>query len=134
MLSYEKRLLFQQLCGALLPAWEKLPDGASLSLENDPIDRALNLRPELQTSLESVLGKLSDPINSTQLRLLEKDNPEQLKNVKLLVCATYFEHREVRTALQYHGQQALDIGRGEFGCEELVLEMLSGPKRYRKAH
>lgn len=132
VLNLEQRLLFQKLCGVLLPAWEQLPDGSTLNLQDAPLDTALALRPDLCEPLQKVLGKLAIPVDSSQVLQMQRNHRDEFKVIKLLACATYYQHPAVKSALGYHGQQALTLPRGGFGCEELVLKMMSGAKRYRK--
>ena len=45
--------------------------------------------------------------------------------------AAYLMDTRVKNALNYPGQLALTPNRGGFGAEELVIEMMQKPKRYR---
>ena len=131
ILTTEQRNFFEQLCGVLLPAWEQFPDGSQLQLQNSPLDAALNIRPELSDPLFYLAGKVEGGVDLNQVMKMRKDYPSEFNQLKLLVYAVYFQHSRVRSALRYDGQQALTLPRGGFGCEELVINMMSGAKRYR---
>ena len=126
-LSKAQREIIARLAAEILPGTESQPSAASIDIAGSPLDRVLRLAPETQHLLDHLLGAYSgNP--ETFLEALSDDAFNALMTV---ICAAYVMDPEVRKALGYEGQQALTPNRGGFGAEDLVIEMMGEPKRYR---
>lgn len=124
--SAQRRALVA-LAAAILPGSETQPSAADIQIEQAPIDRALASRPDLVPALRRILdGSTDDPE-----RYLHALDDADFGLLMTMICSAWSMDGRVRKALGYQGQEALTPNRGGFGAEELVLEMMEQPKRYR---
>ena len=89
--------------------------------------RVKSLAPDLALAFASVLDRFDGDAQD----FLQELTDTEFNLVMTLICAAYLMDARVKNALKYPGQQALTPNRGGFGAEELVIEMMQKPKRYR---
>jgi hypothetical protein len=127
LLDERQRSRLAQLANAVLPGAVDQPAASDIGIEQDPIDRALKSRPDLAADFATVLDRFEGDAEN----FLRKLTDTEFNLVMTLICAAYLMDAGVKDALDYPGQQALTPNRGGFGAEELVIEMMQQPKRYR---
>jgi hypothetical protein len=115
------------LARCILPGAHGQPSAAAIDLEFAGIDRALESRPELGGDFRSILDRFTSDAEDFLALLPAAD----FNLLMTLICAAYLMDSSVKKALGYNGQEALTPNKGGFGAEELVLEMMQQPKRYR---
>jgi hypothetical protein len=128
VLTESRRDVIARLAAAILPGTKCQPAALEIDIESRAIDRALTSRPDLAAEFCQLLDRFEgDPEEFLQVL------PETDFNLLLtLICAAYLMDESVKKALGYYGQQALTPNRGGFGAEDLVIEMMQQPKRYRE--
>ena len=127
VLNTTRRAALLELARLILPGTDSQPSAADIGIESAAIDRALKSRPDLAPGFVGVLDRFQGDAE-TFLRDLNDGDFDLLLT---LICAAYVMDETVKKALGYSGQLALTPNRGGFGAEELVLEMMQQPKRYR---
>jgi hypothetical protein len=127
VLTDSQRTVVVTLATAILPGTETHPSALEIGIDSAPIERALKSRPDLVPQFCNLLDQFHGDAESF-LRGL-KDGEFDL--LLTLICAAYVMDEKVKKALGYFGQQALTPNRGGFGAEELAIEMMEQPKRFR---
>ncbi len=122
---------FSTLCNVILPAYGPMPAAGTLGLAARELALVRTLIPGWDAALLRLLKQCPEMVTPDWFDDCARKSPEDCRQVVMLVCAAYYLHPEVRRRLNYPGQRALTLPRGGFGQEELVVEMMSGPKRYR---
>jgi len=129
LLTASQKDVLARLAAVILPGTETQPAASEIDIETRAIERVLKSRPDLVAGFCQLLDRCTGDADAFLQAL-----PETELNLLLtLVCAAYVMDERVKKALGYHGQQALSPNRGGFGAEELVIEMMQQPKRYREA-
>jgi hypothetical protein len=131
IISAQQRQIFMELSDLVLPPWQHMPGAASLGLDQGALEKAMAIRPDLESAVVAGLDAMTSPVDACQISALQQNQPQSFRALIAIVCATYYAEDTVRDALGYHGQQALSLPRGGFGGEALLLEMMNEPKRYR---
>jgi hypothetical protein len=127
LLNTRQRDRLAQLANAILPGTMGQPAASDISIEQAPIDRALKSRPDLALAFATALDRFDGEAQD----FLRELTDTEFNLMMTLICAAYLMDARVKNALNYPGQQALTPNRGGFGAEELVIEMMQKPKRYR---
>jgi hypothetical protein len=127
-LSEIRRSSVALLAHCILPGTDDQPSAAEKDLGYFAIDRAFKSRPELGGDFCTIL----DRFHSDAEDFLQQLTAPDFNLVMTLICADYVMEGSVKKSLGYSGQPALKPNRGGFGAEELVIEMLQQPKRYRE--
>jgi hypothetical protein len=127
-LSEVQRSSIAMLARCILPGADGQPSAAEIDLEYSGIDQALKSRPELGSDFRTILDRFHGDADEFLQQLADAD----FNLLMILICAAYVMEGSVKKSLGYSGQQALTPNRGGFGAEELVIEMLQQPKRYRE--
>lgn len=127
-LSAIQRAVVARLAAEILPGTNTQPAAVEIGIENTAIDRALRSRPDLVPDF----CRLLDTCAGNPGEFLQGLGDVDFDTVMTVICAAYVMEARVCKALGYDGQQALTPNRGGFGAEDLVLEMLQRPKRYRR--
>lgn len=128
-LTDARRRVIAQLAAEILPGTATQPAAVDIGIDDEAIDRALRSRADLAPGFCQLLDRYT---GDADVFLETLDDPDY-DLLLTLICAAYVMAPAVRRALGYDGQQALTPNRGGFGAEELVMEMLQQPKRYRRA-
>lgn len=126
-LAEDQRNKIALLASCILPGAHGQPSAAEMDLQYTGIDRALKSRPELGNVFCDILDRFNGDAKDFLQHLPESD----FNLLMTLICAAYVMDDSVKRALGYGGQEALTPNRGGFGAEELVIEMMRQPKRYR---
>ena len=131
MLNDALRRFVAALAGELLPGNDRQPCAADADLTGGPLDQVLSSRPDLETGLVSILERfrLSD-VQAPQV-FIQTLKASELRLLLTVMCGAYFLVDKVRRSVGYPGQEALTLGRGGFGAEELAMKQMELPKRYR---
>lgn len=127
VLNATRRAALLELASLILPGTDSQPSAVDIGIESAPIDRALKSRPDLVPEFVELLDQFQGDVETFLQELSDGDFDLLLT----LICAAYVMDETVKKALGYFGQQALTPNRGGFGAEELVIEMMQQPKRYR---
>jgi hypothetical protein len=131
MLDTRQRKLFTELSNVILPGNLEQPAARDIDIADKPLDLMLRSRPDLEQNLLEQLRNYDDATSKDALSYIQSLEITELRNLILIVCATYYMHPVVKQNIGYSGQQAIPLGRGGFGAEELVMEMMEKPKTYR---
>ena len=131
MLDTTQRRLFTELANVILPGNIKQPAARDIGIADEPLDSTLRSRPDLEQNLLEQLKNYQNATSNDALNFIQSLNITELRNLILIACATYYMHPIVKRRIGYSGQQAIPLNRGGFGAEELVIEMMEKPKRYR---
>lgn len=130
-LGPERRAFVAWLAERMIPRSPTMPGAADLSLAHVPLDRVLKHRPDLTAALDALPDRNQGETVDAYLSRLETQAAGAYLALLQAVLGAYYMHPEVKRRLGYHGQQALTLPRGGFGCEELLELVLSQPPRYR---
>lgn len=128
VLSDAQELAFIDLAQTVFPGWHGQPSATDINIEQEPLARVLKSRPELEAPLIAILESF---VKNTD-DFLQTLNDTDFSLLMTVIAAAYVLDSQVKNALDYTGQQALTLNRGGFGCEELVVELMEQPKRFRQ--
>ena len=126
-LSKKHRVVIAEIATVILPGGNGQPAAKDIGIECEPIDRVLKSRADLAGPFIAILDNYNALAESFLLEL----TAAEFNLLMTVLCAAYVMDKRVRNALNYPGQQALTLDRGGFGAEELVIEMMHQPKRFR---
>lgn len=126
-LTDQQRKLIADIAAVVLPGGGSQPAASEINLEQAPIDRVFKSRPDLRTPFIAALNGYDDEPEDFLSALDESG----YNSIMTVLCAAYLMDERVKKALYYPGQQALTPNRGGFGGEDLVIEMMQQPKKYR---
>jgi len=127
--SHRHRLA--SIADLMLPRADGMPSASDIDLVNSPLDKVFRARPDLIRPLRQILDSLRSDTTETDLRLMQRDEPEAFELLFEVVAGAYYMDAKVRRLLGYDGQRALTLPRSGFGAEELLIEMMESPPRYR---
>ena len=131
MIDAASRRLIAVLSEELLPGNDRQPSAVDVDIGGAPLDRLLMSRPDLSDSLLESLERFRNCEPVTPGAFIETLSPQEHRLLLTVICGAYFLVAEVQQAIEYTGQQALTLGRGGFGAEELTMKQMELPKRYR---
>lgn len=125
-----QRASLRALADAIAPAFGRMPGASSIGLAEPEgqIDRVLALRPDLAAILPLIL----EATGSDAAKALPDLPPAWRAALLECIAGAYYLHPEVRRLIGYAGQEALSLGRGEIGAEDLLVEMMAAPARWRR--
>ena len=126
-LSDKHRQQVAKIAAIALPGGNGQPAARDISIEYLPLDRVFKSRADLLPRFIEIL-ELEKEISNEFLQILPDSDFNLLMTV---LCAAYLMDNRVKNSLGYNGQQALTPNRGGFGAEDLVMELLKKPKRFR---
>jgi hypothetical protein len=103
-----RRAAFAAVADRLIPAAHGMPSAAEV-VDAARLRFVLRARPDLVEPLRAALrpGLGDDP--AARLATLERDEPDRLAAVQLVVVGGYYTHKRVRERLGYPGQLAKQI-------------------------
>lgn len=119
------------LAGVLIPAGRGLPSAPEAGVPGPLLDRVLALRADARAVLADALAIRPDLPAEAAVPVMEAAAPDLLAALFEVLAAAYYLSPQVRAGIGYAGQQALALPRGGFGAEELALEMMASPPRWR---
>jgi len=128
-LSEKHRAVIAEIAALILPGGNGQPAAKDIAIECEPIDRVLKSRADLAGPFIAIL----DNYDTLAESFLHELSNAEFNLLMTVLCAAYVMDKRVRNALNYPGQQALTLDRGGFGAEELVMELMHQPKRFRPA-
>ena len=134
-LRVPQRARLAALADAIAPGTDAMPSATSVGLAEAGglIDRVLALRPDLATRVMPILdAAMGEPSVPAFLERLGHETPNDLLALMEVVAGAYYLAPEVQRRIGYSGQQALSLGRGEIGAEDLLAEMMQRPPRWRR--
>ena len=108
-----------------------MPSAGDIDLANAPLDKVLRARPDLLEPLCRLLDSFGSDAMEIAVPSLERDEPQAFEMLMQVVAGAYYMDAHVRSLLGYDGQRALTLPRSGFGAEELLMEMMESPPRYR---
>jgi hypothetical protein len=132
-LAIAQRAVFERLASHMFSDSARMPAPSDVDIAGTGLDRVLRARPDLVGSLRAILARpVSTPSHFLDgLRLNEPDSFELLVTS---IAAAYYLSPQVRRALQYAGQEALEISRNElpeFIAEDLLDPVIARGRLYR---
>lgn len=127
----EYRSILGEIADVILPQWKHMPAATSIDIANEPIDAVLRLRSDLLSNLVQVLSLIKEDDIESSLEHLQDNSPHLVLALMTTITGAYYMNKTVQEALGYSGQQAQSLPRDGFGAEELVVEMMDMPPRYR---
>ncbi|MFT5116269.1 MAG: hypothetical protein ACI8P9_005635 [Parasphingorhabdus sp.] len=134
ILDSAQRQLFAELANVILPGGSGQPAARDIDIANQPLDSTLRSRPDLEPVLIARLQNYYKAKSVGAEEYILSLEEAELRQLMLIVCATYYMNPIVKQSIGYNGQQAIPLGRGGFGAEELVMEMMEKPKIFRRAN
>ena len=107
-LSPDERTLLAALADVIAPRWNSLPSASDIDLAGEPLDRALQARPDLIEPLRALLLEIeaSPPVDA--IHHLQRARPAQFHVLMQVVAGAYYMNEKVRAALGYPGQRRPD--------------------------
>lgn len=123
-----QRAAFAGLAEVLIPAAHGMPSAGDVDLAGAPLDRVLRARPDLAAPLASLMDSLPDQASGAVAPGLPA---AALELLMVVAGGAYTLDPRVRARLGYPGQEAQLLPRAGFGAEDLVVEMLDLPPRWR---
>ncbi len=129
-LTTPQRTALAALADVIAPASGRMPAASSIGLV-DPggqVEQVLALRPDLAAALPPILAATG----SDAAEALTRMPPVWRTTLLECIAGAYYLHPEVRRLIDYAGQEALSLGRGEIGAEDLLAEMMERPSRWRQ--
>jgi hypothetical protein len=131
VINEKSQELMINLARYLLPGSESQPPAVDLNISGPPLERALAVRPDLESVVTEILERFKESEECETANFVDSLSASDLRSLLTVLCGAYFLLPEVRKALGYSGQQALTPSRGGFGAEELVVSQMGKAKRYR---
>ena len=131
MLNDALRPFVAALAGELLPGNDRQPCAGDADLSGAPLDQVLSSRPDLEAGLVSILERFRLSNAQVPQVFIQTLKASELRLLLTVMCGAYFLVDQVRRSVGYSGQEALTLGRGGFGAEELAMKQMELPKRYR---
>jgi hypothetical protein len=119
------------LAAVMIPAGHGLPDAPAAGVPGAMLDRILALRPEAGAILADAVAFRTELSPEDAVPAMAREEPALLSALFEVLAAAYYLAPAVRAGIGYSGQQALALPRGGFGAEDLVLEMMESPNRFR---
>lgn len=119
------------LAAVLIPAGRGLPSAPEAGVPGPQLDRLAPLRPDLPAILAAATAFRPDLPAEAAVPAMAREAPGLFADLFEALAAAYYLSPAVRAGIGYAGQQALALPRGGFGAEELALEMMARPPRYR---
>ncbi|MBX3598915.1 MAG: hypothetical protein KF874_15225 [Rhizobiaceae bacterium] len=128
ILTSHQRECLAVVADKILPRTPEMPSASDLDLSNTLVDKVLQSRPDLVEPLRKLLDlRLASPESLTLADL----NTQDIETLFQVVAGAYYMDPTVRRLIGYDGQRALTLPRSGFGAEELLIEMMESPPRYR---
>ena len=126
-LTTDIRESVKAIAAVALPGFNQQPKSTNIDIGDSALDSVLSARPDLHVPFIQLLTGFEGDAET----FLQSLSDSHFTVLMTVLCATYLQNSDVQQALNYPGQQALTLDRGGFGGEELVLQMMELPKRFR---
>ena len=135
-LSDAMRDALAEIADAVAPRAASMPSASDIGLAEPGgwLDKAMALRPDLAERVLRVADRRSGDADPERfLERLGEASPRDLAAIVEFVAGAYYMAPEVQAQIGYAGQQALSLGRGEIGGEDVLAAMMARPPRWRHA-
>ncbi len=123
-LSAERRVALAALADVLVPGDDGMPSASAAGVPDRFIDRAVGSRPDLADGLGETLDAARGADPAAFLTQLEREQPERLASLQLLVAGSWFMSPRTRKRIGYPGQVKNPVApdEAEFFDEAALVE------------
>jgi hypothetical protein len=104
-MNTSQRATFHALADVLLPGIDNLPAPSTIAISDRWLDRALAARPDLASTLETLLIAADGHDPDTELRRLRTHDRDAFDAFTLIATGAYYMHPTVRKRIGYPGQK-----------------------------
>jgi hypothetical protein len=104
MLNDENRTDYASMADALIPRAEGMPSASDADVPTQWIDKALEYRPDLESSFIRALNFASGKDAAVAIDSLNREDAEAFDSLGVLTSGAYFLNPEVKKLLGYPGQ------------------------------
>ncbi len=104
ILNATDRATFAAIADQLVPEAEGMPSASQVGIQDAPLDRVLDLRPELDEDFRRGLRACANADPATAIERLNQADPAALGAIGLVASAAYYMQPRVRALLGYPGQ------------------------------
>lgn len=120
----EQRTTLAALADELVPEAEGKPAASQVGVHGAWLDRVLTVRPDLAKGLFRILDGAAGKDPRSEIERLNKEAPDDLATLGVVVTGAYYLNPRVRQALGYPGQkpQAPEPGEAEHYLRDGLLE------------
>ena len=112
-----------------------MPSASQMSIQNEPLDQILKLRPELRDDLLRALDLARGKDPHSFLNELNTSEPVTFEAVSFIASAAYLMQPKVHQRLEYHGQIARPSEESEendYLHDGLLQPVIDRGQRYRE--
>lgn len=102
------RLTFAAIAERLIPAAHGMPSAAEV-VDEDRLRFVLRARPDLVDPFVAALRPELGDDPTARLAVLERDEPDSLAALQLVLVGGYYTDRRVREQIGYPGQMAIEV-------------------------
>jgi hypothetical protein len=103
-LTESERQVFAALADVLIPEAEGMPSASQIGIHAGPLNRVLELRPELGQDLQRGLTAAAGVDPAQAAKILNRQDPDALGAIGLIASAAYYMQPRVHELLNYPGQ------------------------------
>ncbi|GAB5469415.1 MAG: hypothetical protein Kilf2KO_24450 [Rhodospirillales bacterium] len=134
LVNDSQRAAFAALADLLIPEAEGMPSASQVDLQNAPLDRVVELRPDLRPPFYRAVNavKAGDP--RAVLTDLAENDPEAFGALGVLASAAYYMQPEVRRLIGYPGQENRPVEENyepEYVTNGMLQEVIDRGPIYR---
>lgn len=127
-----ERSLLAALADVLIPAGNGFPAASSADVAGDGLDRVLQYRPDFASGLKRLLATADRQPAAEFVAGLNAGDPASFGLLAELVAGAYFLNADVRSRLNYHGQEPRPIDpRPDYLDNGLLQSVLDRGPIYR---
>jgi hypothetical protein len=109
----DARRRLAEIADRLIPAAHGMPSAADV-VNEDRLRFVLGSRPDLLEPLTAALRPELGEDAGARLAALERDQPNELAALQLVIVAGYYTDRRVRQLIGYPGQEAIEVRSWEY--------------------
>jgi hypothetical protein len=107
----DARRVFAAIADRLIPAAHEMPSAADV-VKDDRLRFVLRARPDLAAPLAAALRPELGNDVTARLETLEREEPDHLGALQLVLVGGYYTDRRVRDLIGYPGQLAIELPSG----------------------
>ena len=123
--------VLREIALTLIPNSDDYPSVDELKLTGHPIRESLEYQAKIAPMFLDTVSLCDADHVKEWLINLEARQPERFESIVQIIFAAYFTHPLVQDSLNYPGQEVRTLDKGGFGAEDLLLELMKSPPRYR---
>ncbi|MEO1194279.1 MAG: hypothetical protein AAFY02_21185 [Pseudomonadota bacterium] len=105
LVTDNQRAAFATLADLLIPAAEGMPSATQVALQGAPLERVIELRPDLRPAFFRALKAADTEDPKAALDSLALEDAEAFSTLGLVASAAYYMQPEVRRLIGYPGQE-----------------------------